>query len=175
MKARVFVTLKEGVLDPQGEAVRQALGSLGFDGVNGVRQGKVIDLDLDEGATESDVASMCEKLGWSGEHPRVKPPQIPGHEYCGEVVQAGPNAEYGVGDKLIAPFILACGTCPNCRSNHVAHAGGWAWLPCDNCLVGVDGTRGGKTGRMAGCSRHRWDWSVGDAAGQSARGAGRCC
>ncbi len=62
MKARVFVTLKEGVLDPQGEAVRQALGSLGFDGVNGVRQGKVIDLDLDEGATESDVASMCEKL-----------------------------------------------------------------------------------------------------------------
>lgn len=53
--------------------------------------------------------------GWSGEHPRVKPPQIPGHEYCGEVVEAGPRAEYKIGDKLIAPFILACGTCPNCR------------------------------------------------------------
>lgn len=62
MKARVFITLKDGVLDPQGEAVRQALGSLGFDGVNGVRQGKVIDLDLDESATEAQVADMCEKL-----------------------------------------------------------------------------------------------------------------
>jgi len=62
MKARVFITLKDGVLDPQGEAVRQALGSLGFEGVNGVRQGKVIDLDLAEGATEADVADMCEKL-----------------------------------------------------------------------------------------------------------------
>jgi len=54
--------------------------------------------------------------GWTGEHPRVKPPQIPGHEYCGEVVAAGANAIYKMGDKLIAPFILACGTCPNCRS-----------------------------------------------------------
>lgn len=62
MKARVFVTLKDGVLDPQGEAVRQALGSLGFDGVNGVRQGKVIDLDLDDGASEAQVKDMCEKL-----------------------------------------------------------------------------------------------------------------
>ena len=62
MKARVFVTLKDGVLDPQGEAVRQALGSLGFDGVKGVRQGKVIDLDLADGATEADVNAMCEKL-----------------------------------------------------------------------------------------------------------------
>jgi len=62
VKARVHVMLKNGVLDPQGEAVRHALGALGFDGVNGVRQGKVIELDLAEGATEADVAQMCEKL-----------------------------------------------------------------------------------------------------------------
>ncbi|MCI5087380.1 MAG: phosphoribosylformylglycinamidine synthase subunit PurS [Pseudomonadota bacterium] len=65
MKARVHVMLKNGVLDPQGEAVRHALGSLGFDGVDGVRQGKVIDLDLAE--TDADkaretVTAMCEKL-----------------------------------------------------------------------------------------------------------------
>ena len=47
MKARVTVMLKNGVLDPQGEAVKHALGTLGFAGVNGVRQGKVIELDLD--------------------------------------------------------------------------------------------------------------------------------
>ncbi|UWR28576.1 phosphoribosylformylglycinamidine synthase subunit PurS [Sulfitobacter sp. W002] len=62
MKARVHVMLKNGVLDPQGEAVRHALGALGFDGVNGVRQGKVIELDLAEGTSESDVTAMCEKL-----------------------------------------------------------------------------------------------------------------
>ena len=62
MKARVHVMLKNGVLDPQGEAVRHALGALGFDGVNGVRQGKVIELDLADGATEADVTAMCEKL-----------------------------------------------------------------------------------------------------------------
>ena len=62
MKARVHIMLKNGVLDPQGEAVRHALGSLGFDGVLGVRQGKVIELDLAEGATEADVTAMCEKL-----------------------------------------------------------------------------------------------------------------
>ncbi|OIQ30210.1 phosphoribosylformylglycinamidine synthase subunit PurS [Phaeobacter sp. B1627] len=62
MKARVHVMLKNGVLDPQGEAVRHALGALGFDKVEGVRQGKVIDLDLTEGATEADVKDMCEKL-----------------------------------------------------------------------------------------------------------------
>ncbi len=65
MKARVHVMLKTGVLDPQGEAVRHALGSLGFDGVEGVRQGKVIELDLAE--TDADkaremVTQMCEKL-----------------------------------------------------------------------------------------------------------------
>ena len=62
MKARVHVMLKNGVLDPQGEAVRHALGAMGFDGVNGVRQGKVIELDLDPRATEADVTQMCEKL-----------------------------------------------------------------------------------------------------------------
>ncbi|MGJ8617611.1 MAG: phosphoribosylformylglycinamidine synthase subunit PurS [Sulfitobacter sp.] len=62
MKARVHVMLKNGVLDPQGEAVRHALGAMGFDGVNGVRQGKVIELDLDEGTSEEDVTAMCEKL-----------------------------------------------------------------------------------------------------------------
>jgi len=62
MKARVHVMLKNGVLDPQGEAVKHALGALGFDGVQGVRQGKVIELDLAEGATEASVTEMCEKL-----------------------------------------------------------------------------------------------------------------
>ena len=65
MKARVFVTLKNGVLDPQGEAIRHALGTLGFEGVEGVRQGKVIDLDLDEtdpAKAGAAAAEMCEKL-----------------------------------------------------------------------------------------------------------------
>ncbi len=62
MKAIVHVMLKNGVLDPQGEAVRHALGSLGFEGVNGVRQGKIIELDLAEGMSEADVTAMCEKL-----------------------------------------------------------------------------------------------------------------
>jgi phosphoribosylformylglycinamidine synthase PurS subunit len=65
MKARVYVMLKTGVLDPQGEAVRHALGALGFDGVQGVRQGKVIELDLAariRTAAEAEVKEMCEKL-----------------------------------------------------------------------------------------------------------------
>lgn len=65
MKARVTVMLKNGVLDPQGEAVRHALGSLGFQGVTGVRQGKVIELDLaatDPAHAETEVKAMCEKL-----------------------------------------------------------------------------------------------------------------
>jgi len=62
MKARVHVMLKNGVLDPQGEAVRHALGAMGFAGVEGVRQGKVIELDLAEGTSEADVTAMCEKL-----------------------------------------------------------------------------------------------------------------
>ena len=65
MKARVFVTLKNGVLDPQGAAIRHALGTLGFDGIEGVRQGKVIDLDLaetDPVKAEAAAAEMCKKL-----------------------------------------------------------------------------------------------------------------
>ena len=65
MKARVTVMLKTGVLDPQGEAVRHALGSLGFSGVTGVRQGKVIELDLahtDAAKAMADVTAMCDKL-----------------------------------------------------------------------------------------------------------------
>ena len=65
MKARVTVMLKAGVLDVQGEAVRHALGTLGFGGVNGVRQGKVIELDLaetDRDAAEAAVRGMCDKL-----------------------------------------------------------------------------------------------------------------
>ena len=65
MKARVTVMLKNGVLDPQGEAVRHALGQLGFDGVEGVRQGKVIELDLaetDKAKAEAAAQEMCEKL-----------------------------------------------------------------------------------------------------------------
>lgn len=65
MKMRVIVTLKSGVLDPQGEAVRHALGSLGFEGVNKVRQGKMIELDLtetDPARAEEQARQMCEKL-----------------------------------------------------------------------------------------------------------------
>ncbi|SLN56262.1 phosphoribosylformylglycinamidine synthase subunit PurS [Oceanibacterium hippocampi] len=65
MKARVHITLKDGVLDPQGKAIGHALGNLGFDGVNGVRQGKVIELDLaatDRGAAEGQVEQMCRRL-----------------------------------------------------------------------------------------------------------------
>ncbi|MBS1302840.1 phosphoribosylformylglycinamidine synthase subunit PurS [Loktanella sp. SALINAS62] len=62
MKAKVHVMLKNGVLDPQGEAIRHALGALGFDGVNGVRQGKVIELDLADGTTEAQIADMCDRL-----------------------------------------------------------------------------------------------------------------
>jgi len=54
--------------------------------------------------------------GWSGEHPRVRPGQIPGHEYCGEVVAAGPDSGWRQGERLVAPFILACGSCPACRA-----------------------------------------------------------
>ncbi len=65
MKARVTVMLKSGVLDVQGEAVRHALGTLGFAGVNGVRQGKVIELDLaetDRAKAVTAVRAMCDKL-----------------------------------------------------------------------------------------------------------------
>ncbi len=65
MKARVEVMLRDGVLDPQGEAVRHALGTLGFAGVEGVRQGKLIEIDLaaaDPATAEAEVRAMCEKL-----------------------------------------------------------------------------------------------------------------
>ena len=65
MKARVTVTLKSGVLDPQGQAITGSLKSLGFDGVSSVRQGKIFDLELGD-ADPSDarmaLAAMCEKL-----------------------------------------------------------------------------------------------------------------
>ncbi len=65
MKARVHIMLKSGVLDPQGEAIRHALGTLGFDGVQGVRQGKVIEIELaasDADTAQAEVAKMCEAL-----------------------------------------------------------------------------------------------------------------
>ena len=62
MKARVHVMLKNGVLDPQGEAVRHALGAMGFDGVDAVRQGKVIDLDLAKSSFLPSPATL-------GQHP----------------------------------------------------------------------------------------------------------
>ena len=62
MKATVHVMLKDGVLDPQGEAIRHALGALGFGGVESVRQGKVIELDLADGTSREQVSEMCERL-----------------------------------------------------------------------------------------------------------------
>ena len=65
MKARVHVTLKPGVLDPQGKAIAHALESLGFSGVNDVRQGKLIELELaerDPANARAAVEAMCEKL-----------------------------------------------------------------------------------------------------------------
>ena len=59
---RVIVMLKDGVLDPQGQAVGQALGSMGFSGVRNVRQGKVIELALDDDVTDAAVTAMCEGL-----------------------------------------------------------------------------------------------------------------
>ena len=65
LKARVTVTLKNGVLDPQGKAIEGALATLGFAGVGQVRQGKVFDLELDtadRAAAEADLKAMCERL-----------------------------------------------------------------------------------------------------------------
>jgi phosphoribosylformylglycinamidine synthase len=65
IKARVTVTLKNGVLDPQGKAIEGALGALGFDGIGQVRQGKVFDLQLetaDKAKAEAELKAMCEKL-----------------------------------------------------------------------------------------------------------------
>ncbi|MDB5366027.1 MAG: phosphoribosylformylglycinamidine synthase, purS [Rhodospirillales bacterium] len=66
MKARIFVTLKDGVLDPQGKAIGHALAGLGFGGVGDVRQGKLIEIDLpqakDENSARTQVEDMCRKL-----------------------------------------------------------------------------------------------------------------
>ena len=65
MKAKVKVTLKNGVLDPQGKAIEGALGSLGFSGVNSVRQGKFFEVDLaetDKAKAQAALKQMCEKL-----------------------------------------------------------------------------------------------------------------
>ena len=65
MKAKIRITLKKGVLDPQGKAIEGALGSLGFSGVENVRQGKYIELEMTETDMEkarSQISSMCEKL-----------------------------------------------------------------------------------------------------------------
>jgi phosphoribosylformylglycinamidine synthase subunit PurS len=65
IKARVTVTLKNGVLDPQGKAIGHALSGLGFDGVGSVRQGKVFDIEIesaDKTKAEADLKAMCDKL-----------------------------------------------------------------------------------------------------------------
>ena len=65
MKARIHVTLKNGVLDPQGKAIEHALKTLGFDNVDGVRQGKFLEIDLgntDKAEAQSQVDDMCRKL-----------------------------------------------------------------------------------------------------------------
>jgi phosphoribosylformylglycinamidine synthase PurS subunit len=65
VKARIHITLKNGVLDPQGKAIQQALAGLGFDTVEDVRQGKYIEIELSESdaeAARSQVTDMCEKL-----------------------------------------------------------------------------------------------------------------
>ena len=65
MKAKIYVTLKNGVLDPQGKAIQGGLGNLGFKGVQGVRQGKYIELDLEESnlvKAQKQVEKMCEQL-----------------------------------------------------------------------------------------------------------------
>ena len=62
MKTRVYVTLKNGVLDPQGKAIHHALEGLGFAGVNDVRAGKLIELDVADNVLDSEIEEMCRKL-----------------------------------------------------------------------------------------------------------------
>jgi len=62
MKVKIFVTLKDGVLDPQGKAIHHALESLDFSGVNDVRAGKLIELDVDPSVSREDIDKMCDKL-----------------------------------------------------------------------------------------------------------------
>ncbi|OYY64401.1 MULTISPECIES: phosphoribosylformylglycinamidine synthase subunit PurS [unclassified Sphingomonas] len=62
MKLRIFVTLKPGVLDPQGKAIHKALDGLGFAGINDVRAGKLIELDVADGIDDAQIDEMCRKL-----------------------------------------------------------------------------------------------------------------
>lgn len=62
MKLRIIVTLKNGVLDPQGKAIHHALEGLGFGGVNDVRAGKLIELDVADGTGDDALDEMCRKL-----------------------------------------------------------------------------------------------------------------
>jgi len=62
MKLRIFVTLKNGVLDPQGKAIHKALDGLGFAGINDVRAGKLIELDVADDMADAQVDEMCRKL-----------------------------------------------------------------------------------------------------------------
>jgi phosphoribosylformylglycinamidine synthase subunit PurS len=62
MKLRIVVTLKPGVLDPQGRAIQHALGSLGFAGVDDVRAGKIFELDVADDTSEAAIDDMCRKL-----------------------------------------------------------------------------------------------------------------
>ena len=62
MKVRIHITLKPGVLDPQGKAIHHALEGLGFTGINDARQGKLIELDLADGTSDVDIEAMCTKL-----------------------------------------------------------------------------------------------------------------
>ena len=65
IKARITVTLKNGVLDPQGKAIEHALGGLGFAGIGSVRQGKVFDIEVDgsdRAKAEADLKAMCDRL-----------------------------------------------------------------------------------------------------------------
>jgi len=62
MKLKIFVTLKPGVLDPQGKAIHHALESLGFAGVNDVRAGKLIELEVADATTDAQIDEMCRKL-----------------------------------------------------------------------------------------------------------------
>ncbi|HKX76947.1 MAG TPA: phosphoribosylformylglycinamidine synthase subunit PurS [Novosphingobium sp.] len=62
MKVRVYVSLKPGVLDPQGRAIQHSLEGLGFDGVNDVRAGRLIELDVSDAVTDEALDEMCRKL-----------------------------------------------------------------------------------------------------------------
>lgn len=62
MKVRISITLKNGVLDPQGKAVHHSLEGLGFAGVEDVRIGKLIELDLADGTSDTQIEDMCRKL-----------------------------------------------------------------------------------------------------------------